>query len=342
MGIENQGSAADLLSSLSEGSFQEPAATEQPDTATVNTGTEEDAGNSGDDIDGIVNEIAPEPPPSFTKLKVKADKGEHEFELSPDNEELKKTLSLGVMARRLQAERDQLKKQIDKFKDYDSVQKEASTLKEINELASKGYTTQAVKALLGDKYDEFRRAEILGAIEYESASPEDRFNIDRQRIAKEKELSEWQKNKRIEELEKRMQEREEAIEFDRWNTIGTQLMQKYSMENFVADKDQATKLNNLMYKAAWNEMAELPDHVEWTPSVFEKKLREQAMLLRGGMQKTAEAKVQQITEDKKKTAKEQAQGVVRRNQSTNTDGLADKLKGATSSLDKLNILLGRG
>lgn len=113
------------------------------------------------------------------------------------------------------------------------------------------------------------------------------------------------------------------------------------MENFVADKDQATKLNNLMYKAAWNEMSELPDHVEWTPSVFEKKLREQAMLLRGGMQKTAEAKVQQITEDKKKTAKEQAQGVVRRNQSTNTDGLVDKLKGATSSMDKLNILLGR-
>jgi hypothetical protein len=181
----------------------------------------------------------------------------------------------------------------------------------------------------------------LNTIEFDSASPEQQYAMKEDRLRKEKDLSEYQKNKRIEDLERRIEEREETQETQRWEAIGTQLLQKYSMENYVSDKEHAAELNQELWESTWNALAKLPDDVEWTPAVVEKIMRKKASLFRGGMEQAATAKVQQITDDKKAKAKEQAQAVARRNISTNQDDMVSRLKGSNSAMDRINMLSGR-
>lgn len=343
MTTENK-TPSDIFASLESGNYNEPAESPSTEVSLSDEGTP-DAGveSSDSDIDGLLNEISPnQAATEVAKLKVKFNKEDKEFDLSPDNAELIKLVQQGLLASRIQSERDTFKKKAESYKDYDDVKKDAQVLREALELANKGYAEHAVKALLGDKYEDFRKEAILSTIEYESADPLTQRDIDRKRLEREKALSEETKEKRIKELEAKMEARDEAVEVDRWHGIGTQLLQKYSMEQYVSDKELAAEMNNELWESTWNTMAKLPDDIEWTPSVIEKVMRKKAMLFRGGVQKTAEAKVQQITEDKKMKAKEQAQSVVRRNQGTNQDEFVSKLKGTTSPLDKLNILLGRG
>lgn len=339
MTVENKPSPSDIFSQLETGSAPDESA---PASEAIDEGTP-DAGveTSDSDIDSILSDIAPKAAAETAKLKVKFNKEDKEFDLSPDNAELIALVQKGLLSQRIQSERDQFKKKAESYKDYDAVKKDADTLREVLNLAEKGYTAAAVKALLGDKYDDYHKNEILGAIEYESASPDERFNYDRQRMQKERELEQMRKDKRIEELESKMAARDEAVEVEKWTGIGTQLLQKYSMESFVADKDVAAEMNQELWESTWNAMAKLPDDIEWTPALFEKVMRKKAQLFRGGLQKTAEAKVQQITEDKKAKAKEQAQAVVRRQQPQANDEFVNKLKGTASPLDKLNVLLGR-
>jgi hypothetical protein len=343
MTTENKPTPSDLFSQLESGNYSE--STEEspsPEASLPDSGTPDAGGNSDNDIDGILNEIAPTQAAQAAKLKVKFNKEDKEFDLSPDNAELIKLVQQGMLASRIQSERDTYKKKAESYKDYEDVKKDASALREALELANKGYAEQAVKALLGDKYEDFRKDAILSTIEYESADPLTQKDMDKRRADREAQLNQMQKDKRIEELERKMNDRDEAVEVDRYHGIGTQLLQKYSMEQYVSDKELAAEMNQELWESTWNTMAKLPDDIEWTPSVIEKVMRKKAALFRGGVQKTAEAKVAQMTETKKAAAKEQAQNYVRRNQGTNTDEFASKLKGTSSPLDKLNILLGRG
>lgn len=332
-------SATGMLDSLLGGDtslISEPEETNQDFSS-------ESADSADDSLSTLAELDAPAAPPAPTyhKVKVKAGQEEREFELNPDDKELKEIIQRGLWTPKLQGKYDKLAQQLEKYKDYDSHKDKSSKLDRILELANKGYAAQAVKALFGDKYEDFRKSEIIGTIEYEHASPDQQARMDMEREKRERSLVEMQKDERIKELERRFEEKEEALETDKWTNVGVSLLQKYSMENFTADKELAAEQNDMIWEATWNTMRKYEG--EWTPSVIEKIMRRKALAVRGGIQQTAEAKVQQITEDKKTKAKESAQTAVRKQQNpTSTGDLADRLRGSKSSLDKLNILLGRG
>lgn len=290
-------------------------------------------------LEGVVSK-EPEVP-NYHKIKIKVGNEDKEIELNPGNKELIELVRRGHWTSKLQGEKDKLAKQLERQSDYDIIKNKSKDLDKIKELAGKGYAAQAVKALLGDAaYEDFRKSEIIGTIDYESASPDKRAQMDLERVQRERALAEMQKDERIQELERRMEEKEESLETDKWTSVGLQLLQKYSMENFTADKELAAEQNDMIWEATWNAMRNY--NGEWTPSAIERIMRRKALAVRGGIQQSAEAKVQQITEDKKTKAKEQAQAAVRKQQNpTSTNDLADKMRGK-SGLDRLNILLGRG
>lgn len=350
---DNIGKATDIFDSLANGSFnfeeeEAPAidALESPDAEGIEPSEKIEESIEGAAEAEASEDLSSDEESALKKLMVKADGEEREFVLDPNNEELIEALQFGVAGKRAftksqKREAEYKKKLADYEKKYTpEVLDKAKSLEGIAALVEKGYTRQAVEALLGDKYEEFARNEIIGTVEYENATPEERAQMDRERARRERDYLEYQKNSKIEELERRLTEREEAVETERWHNLGEQLLHKYSMSDYVDDPVRAEKLNKYMWKTVWSEMAEADG--EWSPRQLEMSFREVSSLLRGNLNKTVKDRVNKTIEAKKSQAKEQAQMISERNYSKDdAKDMRDKIMNEKSPMERLKMLMGR-
>jgi hypothetical protein len=285
---------------------------------------------------------------AINKLKIKANGQEHEFELSPDNAELIEALEYGVAGKKNFSKANKLvsdaKKRISelesKYANYEDVSSKAKTIDEITSLVEKGYADEAVKALLGERYDDFKRNEIISTIDYENASPSERAEMDRDRAEREKSRIQEKTQQEIQALKQQLEEQSEAVETDRWQGLGENLLAKYSMTNYTDDPVRAEKLNNKIWDMVWNDMAKV-DTAQWTPRKLEQTFRENTSLFRGNLKKMADDRVAKVIEAKKEEATEQAQMVARRNYEGNDsskNSFVKEIGKSTSALDRLKML----
>lgn len=340
------GKASDILDSL----MMPPSImnnVEEDSEEELNVGAEGNEPSQIDEtIDGNDNVLENGQSSAFKKAVVKADGEEREFVLDPNNEDLITTLQYGVAGKRAFTKAQKLvgeykKKLADYEKKYTSdVLDKAKSLDGIAALVEKGYTKQAVEALLGERYNDFVKNEVVGTVEYENASPDERAQMDRERARRDREWLEFQKNSKISELEQRLNDREEAIEQEKWHGLGTNLLQKYSMSNYVDDPVRAEKLNNIMWKHVWNDMAEVDG--EWTPRKLELAFREISSVMRGNLNKTVKDRVTKTIANKKQQAKEQAQMSSERNYSKDkASEIREQIQKEASPMKRLGMLLGR-
>jgi hypothetical protein len=318
---------------------EDSSATENDDNIDGLFGPDDKPAPSNDDDLGFTDSATP------LSVEIKAAKGMHKFDLRPDNEELIRTLQQGVGARQAVAEAAKYRKLYEDAQKekatYAETQKKADLLTEITALSEQGYTAQAIKALLGNKYEDFRKQEILGTIDYESASPDERYEMDKARAEREKQWEIGQRDKKLAEYERRLKEREEKAEEDKWHAIGEKLASKYDMSSFISDPELAEEANADLWKNVWLTLGERhPDMQTWTPTLLEKVWQQKARVARGGMEHQVEKRLEKATEAKKEAALTQAQAVARKNYtaSKGSSTIREELSQAKSGVDRLDIL----
>jgi hypothetical protein len=336
--MDNSGkNSAAMLDSLLTSGFDEHAERDA-DTASINDDGEiredgESGGSSGTKAEQAAKAL---------ELEIKAAKGMHKFKLDPNDPDLIDTLQKGVGAKQAFTKAAQLEKKLKEYEaklaDVEPARGKATVMDEITSLIEKGYTSQAVKALLGDKYDDFRRKEIVSHVDYESASPDERYQLDLQRKEQEKSWMEHQKTQEADKLRQELNAlKEQAVE-EKWHGVATRLFSKYSLDGFIKDPVRAQEANEMLWEGVFNFMEKhYPDMDNWSPSLLDKVFRKKAAVLRGGMEQQVEDRLVQATEQKKTAAKEQAQLIARKNYSSDDD-IMGKVKNSKSALDRLNIL----
>ena len=353
------GSALDALDKLSSGQLD----TQPEEAQTEDTFVEENSENYVDeeqqDFLEEDNEDASfdeedielpetEQPSEVPELEIKAAKGLHKFKLDPENEELIKTLQLGVGARPAFSKAAKLEKEVKSLREQlgstSELSEKAQLVDDFQELMEKGFYEQAAQALFGEQYEHFRKQAIISHVDYENSSPEEQYELDRQKMKQERDWLQYQKDREIDRKTSELNQLREQQQEERWMGIGSKLLQKYSMDNYIDDPVLAEEYNEELWSSVWNTMeASYPEPSEWTPTLLNQVFAKKARLFRGALQKQVTSRLNKATEAKKETAKTQAQMMARRNHtSSKGNDLKSKLKQSASALDRLNILSGGG
>lgn len=243
-------------------------------------------------------------------LEVKALGRNHTFNLDPEDETLKKTLSYGVAAPKLKEKLNAARKELEEFKsgDYAQVKEQAEVWDQLSELKSKGHLEQVVQAVLGDEFEAFMESVRDEVITFHEGTPDERNELLQKKQNKVQEWKDEQARKRIEKLENELSSREEKVALDRLETTGTSMLRKYDMSQYVDDPDEASELNDTMWELAWtNVKKSLGDRDVQPSSVeIERAFARAARLLRGSRQKATDNAVAAKLEKKKTEAKKAA------------------------------------
>lgn len=284
-----------------------PQAEAEPQEQTEVDGT--DSWADPDPDTEATESVADVPAPTASELEITGPGGSTKFKLDPNDPTLKRALSLGLGARKWQAERDQARTEAKRLREEQtSLREKARIWDKLDELAQLGQRSRVASAVLGDEGYKALRDEIIK--EYEvmnGGDPDARNAYERERATRDSEFTKHMYEQKLKETESRLQEREDQVEQDRLRSLGTQALSKYDFRNFIADKDLAAKQNKMLWKSAWVELEELSETQELSPELVRKVFAETAQVMRAGMKRTVDAKVNQVIEKKKQTAKEKVQ-----------------------------------
>lgn len=285
-----------------------PAAAEPPPPAEDNS---EAAGWEDETEDSAEAPKAPKATsPAAPVLEVKGPKGVKKYDLNPDNAELKRALEYAEGFRPMQAARDKAMQETKALKgQLAPLQEKAAVWDELQSLAQAGHTDRVVRAVLGDQaYAAFRKAVADEENGYASADPTERKALEARRAEREAQFAATQYDKKVKDLEAKLQAQEDRVETDRLRGVGQQALAKFSFNDSVSDPELAEQLNNELWQSSWTRLEQLSDEGhDITPQLVSKVFAQKSKILRGGAAKVADNRVQQIVESKKQVAKQQAQ-----------------------------------
>lgn len=171
---------------VSEEDTEETAPEAATDSESVAAETEETTDDSSEEQE------TPAAQSAQGVVTVKGNGKEHQFKLDPNDKDLQKTLSWGVVAPKLAAERKAFKKENEALKEKLSSLEGSSHFSEAKALAEAGYMESAFKQAFGeDLYKKFFNEAVIARLDYENATPEERIAIDRKRFEQEKAEYQW-------------------------------------------------------------------------------------------------------------------------------------------------------
>lgn len=303
------------------------AALEAPATADAAETVEPDDLGSDDEVpatwvdedEGDQDELDPDSEPAARQKKgapqvrdVKANGKVHKVDMS-DQAAVDQLLSLGLGARQVFSERDQLRKSTK------TMQTQLADAKKYQDLwqkleASKNDHDGLYQKVFGKSFAEAAKAFVAEQQAYEQASPEERRYMDlRRQIEADRRKTDEDKVTREAEARK-LEERQDQLDLRELKTQMTPEFMKYEFTSKVADEDVAAKMNKALWKLTVSDLKEqYGDLDEVPPGAIRKAFRETHDMLWSNHKQVAQKEVKQITETKKKTSKEQAQLASTRN-----------------------------
>lgn len=302
-----------------EGSFETALAAEMEapaepevspsDEAPAEPLTWEDA-KSGEDPDKSAPQSDSEKPRAApATLEIKTGKGVKKFDLTPENQELVKELQLAQGARQWQRERDEARKT--KAEVEAALAKErsrAGVWDEIQSLAQAGQSERVVRAVLGDKFDAFRKQMLGEELGYENGSPEDRAAIEKSRVQRDRDFEKYTYERKLADREAKLSQIEDTHESTRLKTIGTSALQQHDFRRTIQDPDVAQALNDKLWRLAWSDLEDAAEAgQDISPDVITAAFEQNAKVLGAGRNKQVEANVTKVLETKKQDAVKRAQ-----------------------------------
>lgn len=240
-------------------------------------------------------------PKAWGELEIKGNKATRKFELNPESPELKRTLEFGMVAPTWRKERDDARRELTATKgELEPTKAKAAVWDELEDLTKQGHDDQVVRAVLGDKYDQFIAQIIKETVEYDSATPEERFAMDRAKLERQSNWRVYQANRKANSAEAKLSAREDAIESSRLQGLATVALQRNKFEG--EDRDTTSALNQKLWKLSWADLEDVANAGgELTPQVIAQAFADNARVLKGAGTRTA-AKATAVTNEKKSAA----------------------------------------
>lgn len=188
-------------------------------------------------------------------LKVNGKEIEWDFS---NRENLKAELQKGLSAQQKLKKAKEVLRENEALKKRVTDNESLSPLKKAQSLLEKGYTEHAIKSVLGDKnWESFLQKKIDEEIEYRSADPLQRAEIDSKRHESLRKYQENEQLERIKEAEERVLKREEAIIEQQFQGFLESASTKYDAGQWIEDSEMASALNESLSLAANNEIIQL-------------------------------------------------------------------------------------
>lgn len=247
---------------------------------------------------------------SILEVQITDQKGRRKLKVDlNDREKVAKYVQMAALARKMQAERDQLKSSQGQLPE--DVKNKVSSLDKLEEAWSGGGRQGIINVinLLGKEqggYDKFIAAEYDRLKSKEGASPAELERIELQ------EKLEAESRER-EKLLRQMQEREErtnkqAEEADRQQLRATitPAFEKYRFEGKLGDAEAEASLDDAIWFKALTHLEELPDEVEITDRLVDKVFKEVSSKYRTIFKSQTTKKVKKAVANQKKAAGEKA------------------------------------
>ena len=326
-----------VQAALNQSAPEVPAAPAAPEAATPSTWDDKPTEESP------AAPVVATPPAAPAKVSVKGNKGDKEFELSPESEDLKRTLSMGMVAPKWKQERDDARGALAKAQaELAALRNKAAPTERVQALTQRGHYEQAVRTAIGDEaFTKFVQGLAQEFDDYQSGDPEKRTAIERSRGERAQRYKDEESEARVAAAQSRLEALESKIETDRLQSIGTKALGAHDFRGFVKDPDQANALNQKLWRLAWSELEDLSEGgTQVTDAVVSRVFADNARVLQSGLTRQVAEKVAQVVETKKADAKAQAQVVATERYPKGTPDLTGW--DGRSSKDLLKRLVGRG
>lgn len=313
-----QDGAAAAAPAAAESESTDPAldSDEEIDNPWLSDGDAEE-GDQESETDADSDETAQQKAAAQAVREFKANGKTHQVNMA-DQKLVDQLVTLGLGARPVFTERDQLRKQVGA---KDKQIAELGKYKDLwTKLESSKHNHDALyEKIFGRKFDEVIGERSKWSQQYENASPEEKRLMDLQRRLEQSENAEVERRRLLEQQQADLAAKAEAAERKELKAMLLPEFYRHEFSSKIKDPDRAQKLNTALWKLTVSNLKANGDEWEPTPEAIRKAFRETAEMLYGEAKQGARTEVKQIVEKKKKTAKEQAQVASTRNYAGTSD-----------------------
>lgn len=321
-----------------------PPAAEAPPLPVADTTWDPDPEADPDTVQAAAQARSAQP----SEIEIKGGKGVKRFKLDPADQELQTALKMGLGFRPMQAERDAARKEAATERaGRQKAEADAKIWSEVQELSKLGHRSHIARAVLGDDGYEAFRKEILA--EHQALASDD---ADERYAAKEaadrrnQDLAKYQYERKLKDLETRVEARDNEVNYNRLNSLGTAELRANDFRGFVKDPDVANALNESLWQLAWADIETYADahklnNADVPPDVIRDTFARRAKILRGGQSQVVTERVAQVVEKRKEAAKRQVQAAATERYPTQQAAALDGWDGKSSKELLKRLVRGR-
>lgn len=237
-----------------------------------------------------------------------------------DKDSIKRAFSLAAGARKWQAERDSLQKELNSFRES------AGTKIENWDKISSLYEDSGIKGLVNylegsdDAYDKMIDQANQEREFFSSATPEqlEAYELKQTQSQKDRELEKLRKE--IEDIKNAQANSSEEAELASIKAEINPVFDKYRFAGKLGNPQHENMLDEMLWNNAMKQLESYPEDMDITPQTINKVFKDYALNLRTLVNKQAEKKVASTVAKKKRQATETAQIKAAKSMATNKSG----------------------
>ena len=195
------------------------------------------------------------------ELKVKGYKDLQKIKLNPNDDNLKQLLNKGMRFEKAMqetaAQRKELQDKLERYQDYEAKAEIADRVQSAKSLLEQGFSEQALTAILGEGSESFIESLVEERIKYQTASPEERLQIDLNRQKRGDQLERQKDADRIAKLEAQINSRSEQVREAEFSGYIEDAKGRYDLSQWIDDADVSESLNDMLHTAAMSDIIKL-------------------------------------------------------------------------------------
>ena len=243
-----------------------------------------------------------------------------------DKDSIRKAYRQAAGFRKFQAERDQLREELDTYRS--TVSEKVESYDSLDAAYRERGVEGVIDLLGGDSAEDMKRELAQQYLDYQNASAEERALIDERRERERVARTASKRDKELEELREQMEKQREDTELRQIQSRVNPAFDRYRFAGKLGDADAEHTLDEMLWNTALRRLepleerygADIPSHL------VEREMRSAAVRIRKLIGKQSEKQVKRTVEKKKQEATEQVQTQVSRGRNiSNTESEARDL-----------------
>jgi len=265
------------------------------------------------------------------------------FNLKPDDPELVKTLQYGIQAEKWLKQRNEARNTLKaKEQEIAGLSEKAEVWNELRELAQLGQYDQIVRAVLGDKFDDYEATRQR----LENATPDERWEHEKKQLEAQRTLERNRLNRELQsERDKAAKQNEAALE-NRLHSMATREFARHDFAKYGLNEDLQQQLSEDLWEGAWSMVdryieAKGLSSKDITQDMLNKAFERKYARLTAAFSQAGSSQASKILDAKKQEAKQQVRAATTERY-PQSGSVESNLKGWSGSAKELTKrLLGR-